>query len=302
MKYEISAYSIQELGKRDNQEDSIYPPYSEIPSNGDLFILCDGMGGHSAGEVASQTVCEVMSQSIQEQTRADGTFDEEAFNSALDAAYDALDALDNGDEKKMGTTLTFVKFHEGGCFTAHIGDSRIYHVRPSEKRILHVTHDHSLVNDLIELGEMTPEEARFSRQENVITRAVQPNQQTRVMADCFNLTDLKAGDYIYMCSDGMLEQMVDREIVNILSLPESDQRKIEILRGVTKDNRDNHSAFLIRIMSLGEDTLETSDNGSVERTCTRKCKARGFWRAAFILLLCLLIAYFLFPGAGRLIK
>ena len=302
MKYRVSAHSIQELGMRDNQEDSIYPSYSDNSSNGDLFILCDGMGGHAAGEVASQTVCEVMSNYVQEHSREDGLFGVEIFNSALNAAYDALDALDNGDEKKMGTTLTFVKFHEGGCFTAHIGDSRIYHVRPSEKRVLYVTRDHSLVNDLIELGEMTPEEARFSRQKNVITRAVQPNQETRVMADCYNITDLEGGDYIYMCSDGMLEQMVDQEIVNVLSLPESDKRKIEILRGVTKDNRDNHSAFLIRLVSVGEESPRTSGEDSDVHADARSVKGRAFWLAALILLLFLLAAYFLFSGAEGLLK
>ena len=219
MKYRISAYSIHELGQRSNQEDSIYPPYSERPSNGSLFILCDGMGGHAAGEVASKAVCDAMSEYIENHPREDGLFDEEDFKAALSAAYDALDARDTGDEKKMGTTLTFAKFHEGGCFTAHIGDSRIYHIRPSEKRILHVTRDHSLVNKLIDLGEMTVEEAKSSRQKNVITRAMQPNQE-RSKADCCNLTDLKAGDYLYLCSDGMLEEMEDHELVNILSLPQ----------------------------------------------------------------------------------
>ena len=255
MKYRTSAYSIHELGHRSNQEDSIYPPFSETPSGGSLFILCDGMGGHAAGEVASQTVCATMSRYIDDRPREDGQFDEEDFNAALYAAYDALDARDTGDEKKMGTTLTFVKFHEGGCFTAHIGDSRIYHIRPSEKRILHVTRDHSLVNNLIELGEMTSEEAKNSRQKNVITRALQPHEERRSKADCLNLTDLRAGDYIYMCSDGMLEEMEDRELVNILSLPQPDVKKIGILKGATKDNKDNHSALLIRIASLnGEDT------------------------------------------------
>lgn len=253
MVIKVTARSIYELGKRTNQEDSIYPLYSPKPTDGSLFILCDGMGGHAAGEVASQTVCEVMSRYIAEHPRADGLFEQSDFNAALDAAYDALDAKDTDDEKKMGTTLTFVKFHAGGCFIAHIGDSRIYHVRPSRpesERILHVTRDHSLVNDLIKLGEITPEEAKTSRQKNVITRAVQPNQETRTKADCLNITDLQPGDYFYMCSDGMLERAEDLEIANILSLDRTDEQKIGILKGATQDNKDNHSAHLIRILDV----------------------------------------------------
>jgi protein phosphatase len=296
MKYRVSAYSIHELGQRSNQEDSLYPPYSEKPSSGSLFILCDGMGGHASGEVASQAVCDTMSRYIEEHKREDGYFDEEDFNDALDTAYDVLDARDSGDEKKMGTTLTFVKFHEGGCFTAHIGDSRIYHIRPSEKRILHVTRDHSLVNDLIELGEMTQEEAKTSRQKNIITRAMQPHQDGRSKADCCNLTDLKPGDYLYMCSDGMLEEMDDRELVNILSLSQSDPKKIGILKGATKDNRDNHSAILIKLIPQGEIAGDNADGDLVDGAIS---KPWSIWRRLVILALAILLllgAYYFLTG------
>ena len=255
MYYKLKACSMQELGKRDNQEDSIFPPLSDGPSGGSLFILCDGMGGHAAGEVASSTVCEAMSQYIAAHPREDGLFDESDFDAAMDAAYNALDAKDTEDEKKMGTTLTFAKFHAGGCFTAHIGDSRIYQVRPSEKRILHVTRDHSLVNDLITLGEMTPEEAKNSRQKNVITRAVQPHQERRTPAECLNITDIEVGDIFYLCSDGMLEQTEDDIIVNTLSLQRPLEDIIEILRGATRENKDNHSAHLIRVEAILEEPV-----------------------------------------------
>lgn len=261
MKIHTKTLSLHELGQRANQEDSLWPDVTSKAFASDFYILCDGMGGHESGEVASQTVCEVMGRHIESHRREDGLFDETDFQSALDAAYDALDAKDNGALKKMGTTLTFVKFHRNGCFVAHIGDSRVYQIRPSEKKIMFVTKDHSLVNDLIALGELSPEEARTSRQKNVITRAIQPNQERRTKADWVNLTDVKAGDYLYMCSDGMLENAEDQEIVNIISMKCPDSRKIEILKGVTKDNKDNHSAHLIRIAAVGEesDDRETAD-------------------------------------------
>jgi protein phosphatase len=207
------------------------------------------MGGHAAGEVASQAVCTAMSDYILSHPEEDGRFDETVFAKALEHAYAALDAKDTDDEKKMGTTLAFAMFHPGGCFVAHIGDSRIYHIRPSGKQVLFVTKDHSLVNELIALGEMTPEEAKTSRQKNVITRAIQPHQDGPARADWVNLTDLKEGDYIYLCSDGMLEQMEDKELVEKLSSRRPDPEKVILLKEVTKDNRDNHSAWLIRIVS-----------------------------------------------------
>ena len=257
MRIQVTARSIFEVGQRSNQEDYLYPVLSDQPLTGDLFILCDGMGGHEKGEVASQTVCETMSAYIEQHRREDGFFDEEDFRKALSAAYDALDAKDTSTEKKMGTTLTFLKFHEGGCFVAHIGDSRIYQIRPATKSILLKTVDHSLVNDLVKLGEMTPEQALTSSQKNIITRAMQPHQERRAQADCTNLTDLQVGDYFYMCSDGMLEISEDSEIVNILSMNRSDADKIEILKGATRENRDNHSAHLIRIVSVDTSSEKT---------------------------------------------
>ena len=202
--------SLHEIGKRANQEDSLYPALGqEVPDN-DLFILCDGMGGHDCGEVASQTVCDAMSSYIKSNPTAD-------FESALNAAYDALDDADNSSLKKMGTTMTLVKFDENTCVVAHIGDSRVYHIRPSEKRVLYVTRDHSLVNDLVACGEMTPEEAKNSTRKNVITRAMQPHQSKRTKADVAIISDIREGDYFYMCSDGMLEISEDDDIVNVLS-------------------------------------------------------------------------------------
>lgn len=202
------------------------------------------------GEVASSTVCEVMSIYIKENSTEE--FTETDFHNALSAAYDALDAKDDDSDRKMGTTLVFLKFHDGGCLAAHIGDSRIYHIRPASKEILYVSRDHSLVNELVALGEMTPEEAKTSKQRNVITRAMQPGQERRSKAEIRMIQDIRDGDYFYLCSDGMLERTEDVEILNVLSMDDrTDEEKIEIFRKVTEENRDNHSAFLIRVTCGG---------------------------------------------------
>lgn len=260
MKYILKPFSIYELGQRTNQEDSIYPEMGKATPNDRLFIVCDGMGGHDSGEIASQTVCEIMSQYVLSSLSPEDTFTTEQFNLALSAAYDALDEKDNGAAKKMGTTMTFLKFHREGCLLAHIGDSRIYHIRPSEKYIFH-TKDHSLVNDLVDIGELTPEEAKTSNQKNVITRAMQPNLEKRPKADIKHITDIHPGDYFFMCSDGMLEETEDSDLLNILSDPEtSDEEKLEILTKVSENNRDNHSAYLIHVMDvISEKNATTTD-------------------------------------------
>lgn len=262
------------------------------------------MGGHDCGEVASQNTCSAMSDYIVNHPREDDFFDEEDFNAALDAAYDRLDSLDDPQsEKKMGTTLTFLKFHRGGAFIAHIGDSRIYHIRPSQKKILHVTRDHSLVNDLIQLGELTPEEAKTSKQKNIITRAIQPNQERRAKADCLNITDVKAGDYFYMCSDGMLEVSEDEEIRNVICMHlRTDAQKLAILKNVTKDNKDNHSAHLVHITSVqGESTDVNSasiprDVDELQEIVKSHCGRFSIFCvvAVCVVLLVFLVMYFLY--------
>lgn len=288
MRIQLTSISINELGQRTNQEDSIFPSVQDSPSNGPLFILCDGMGGHAAGEVASQTVCSSLSSFILSHPPENGVFEEKDFSKALEYAYAALDENDTNDVKKMGTTLAFAMFHKGGCFVAHIGDSRVYHIRPSSKSVLFVTRDHSLVNELVTLGELTPEEAKVSRQKNVITRVMQPHQEKIVMPDCTNLTDLKKGDYIYICSDGMLEQMDDREIVNILAMRKPDSEKMRILRGATKDNKDNHSAHLIRITSVDPDKEFYSET----KEGKDKNKHRALWLALAVAVCALLAIVF----------
>lgn len=252
MNFELTPYNLQELGQRQNQEDSLFPDIGQQTIQDRLFILCDGMGGHEKGEVASATVCETMSKTILSRWNQSEPLSDELLKQAIEDAYDALDAKDNGSEKKMGTTMTFLCFHANGVTVAHIGDSRVYQLRPAKDEmpayIVFQTRDHSLVNDLIKIGEITEEEAKNHPQKNVITRAMQPCQERRAKADIKHLTDVQDGDYFYMCSDGMLEETSDDNLLYIICKKGvSDEQKIEMLRSVTKDNKDNHTAHLIHI-------------------------------------------------------
>lgn len=253
MKYKLKVYSIYEMGQRTNQEDALFPEYGKATEQDRLFILCDGMGGHECGEVASQTVCEAMSRSIL--SRQSDTFTDEMLNQAVTDALDALDKKDNGAAQKMGTTMTLLSLHAGGCTIAHIGDSRVYHIRQGatkdETLILHKTEDHSLVNYLIKAGQLTPEEAKHSKQKNVITRAMQPNVEKRPKADVYHSADIRPGDYFYLCSDGMLEQMEDDNLRFMFSAKiATDEDRVKILVQNTAENKDNHAAFLVHITDV----------------------------------------------------
>lgn len=305
MKYRLKAYSILEYGGRKDssglphQEDCIYPGKGHLSDSDRTFILCDGMGGHDAGEVASATVCETISRSLLEGGHdKDGVFTEEDFSAALEAAFNALDGKDTHAAKKMGTTLAFLRLHDEGAFIAHIGDSRVYHIRPGktgkDTAILHETSDHSLVNDLVKAGELTREEARSSGQRNILTRAMQPNPGCRPNADIYTTSDIRAGDYFYMCSDGMLEQ-ADMEngasLKNIFSEEGgSAADKVKILRRVTDRNKDNHSAFVIHV----EEVVSESEREGYAEKPGRPDRTRDRNKFVIIFLVAAITATILF--------
>lgn len=251
MKFKISQpLAIHQMGSRTNQEDSIFPVLNTATAADRLFILCDGMGGHESGEIASSTVCETISKYILGHFNADESLDDSLLEEAITEAYAAVNAQDSTGQKKMGTTLTFLCFHKGGCTVAHIGDSRIYHLRPSTNEILYRSRDHSLVYDLFEVGELTFDEIKTAKNKNVITRVIMANQERPSKADIVHITNIQPGDYFYLCSDGMLEQMDDKALMEIFASDKTDEQKRSILIGETVDNSDNHSAYVIHVESV----------------------------------------------------
>lgn len=276
------AFSFSEIGRKDNQEDRLFPQSQTTPYGWSCFVLCDGMGGHDNGEVASEAVSSALGQWLLTNTSSEDVIGRDVFNEALAAAYDALDAKDNGAQKKMGTTMTCLYLNAGGALMCHIGDSRIYHVRPSlydkstgRTGIIFQTSDHSLVNDLLKSGEIDEEQARNYPHKNIITRAMQPNLERRPAADVFMDTDVQAGDYFFMCCDGVLEQLTNQRLAEILSdMTTSDQEKLALIKeecdGKTKDN---YTCWLIPIDSVsgaaempadGEQVAEIEEEPVVE--------------------------------------
>ena len=181
---------------------------------------------------------------------AGGIISDHDFESCSTEAFSALDAADVNHEGTMGTTMTFMCLHNNGCLVAHIGDSRIYHLRPATGQVLYRSRDHSLVQQLYELGEISYNEMATSPRKNIILKAMQPHQEEAVNATLAHITDIKEGDYFYLCSDGMLEEMDDDELMDILRHDCSDEEKADELIRRTVDNADNHSAYLLHIKDV----------------------------------------------------
>lgn len=260
MKFQLhQPQAINELGNRSNQEDAIYPVMGEASADQRVFVVCDGMGGLDKGEVASAAVSKALGEMAKAICDVVPKFSDDDFRQCLAKAYNALDAADTKKETTMGTTMTFLCFHDGGCLVAHIGDSRVYHLRPSlgtENGVLFRTRDDSLVQQMYENGEIAYEEMRTSPKKNIILKGMQPYQMERTTATLTHITDVKPGDYFYLCTDGMLEKMDDKELVSILASNESDEQKRQRLIDATVNNSDNHSAYLIQVKDVSEGTAE----------------------------------------------
>ncbi|MBO4802843.1 MAG: serine/threonine-protein phosphatase [Bacteroidaceae bacterium] len=258
---------IYELGQRQNQEDALFPPFGQATDADPLFLVCDGMGGHDHGEVASQTVAETIGHFISDRLTANAPLPDSLLADAIAEAYNQLDTRDNpADLKKMGTTLTLLCLHRGGATMAHIGDSRIYHIRPNsspngggrEGALLYQSRDHSLVMDLYLSGELTRDEIDTYEGKNIITRAMQPHQERRSRPDIVHTTDLRPGDLFLLCSDGIVEQLTDNHLLSILCAGLPDERILQRLRAATASAADNHTAYLIRILAVEQEPSDAT--------------------------------------------
>lgn len=252
--------AFRELGSRSNQEDALWPPLGEATAATRLFVVCDGMGGHDHGEVASATVAGTLGKCLGGRLQDGEPFNDDLLHEALGEAYRQLDANDVAtDSRKMGTTLTLVAFHSGGVTMAHIGDSRIYHFRPSERRVLYQSRDHSLVMELYLSGELSEAEVATYEGKNIVTRAMMPAMERRPKADVAHTTDLQPGDYFMLCSDGVLESLSEDDLLHILSDDAtSDEEKCRRLVELTDGNSDNHTAYLIRIADVQAEPADAS--------------------------------------------
>ena len=257
---------FSEIGRKDNQEECIYPSAKSVSTKNRFFVLCDGMGGHENGEVASATVCESLGEFLENHQPEDGIMTPDLFKQALEYAYNELDKKDAGGLKKMGTTMTCLYLHKKGYLVAHIGDSRIYHIRP-DTGIVYQSSDHSLVNDLLRAGELTEEEAINFPQKNVITRAMQPNLERRHKADIYSFSDIQKGDYFFLCCDGVLEQLTNDKLCEILTDNKlSDNQKLDAIKQVCDGKtKDNYTCYLIPIddVVMAEDDVNGIDEDMI---------------------------------------
>ncbi|MBQ3479636.1 MAG: Stp1/IreP family PP2C-type Ser/Thr phosphatase [Clostridia bacterium] len=225
----MKVYAITDIGRvRALNEDSYY-----LPRQGERFCaVADGMGGHNAGEVASAMAVQVFSEHMREVETITGPVLRAAVERANGEVYRA--ALDNEGMSGMGTTFSALAQQDGDVLLAHVGDSRIYLVRHGA--IMQLTTDHTLVEEMVRKGMLTPREARFHPRRNIITRALGTDPDVAV--DIIQMA-ARPGDVFFLCSDGMTNYAEEQDILRA-ALADGDWD--EKLRGLVSVALENGGA------------------------------------------------------------
>ncbi len=244
MPYEFSS-AIDAGRARSNNEDSVV-----IEEACALAVLADGMGGYNAGEVASSMATSFIATELGRWLRESGGPATDAdVRRAMDICVDNANraifnaANSNPQYAGMGTTLVVGVFREAQLLVGHVGDSRAYRLRGG--RLQQITRDHSLLQEQIDAGLITPEQAAFSANKNLVTRAV--GVEDTVLLEV-HVHEVQSGDVYLLCSDGLSDMLPDLAIGQILGSMTSLADGCQALVNAANDagGRDNISVILAR--------------------------------------------------------
>ena len=250
--------------------------------HGHLFLVCDGMGGHAVGELASKIAADTIPHTFYKSRAKDvGTALRESIESANAAIYERGNL--NRDFERMGTTCAAVALGPYGVVIGHVGDSRVYRVR--RDRIDQLTFDHSLQWELLRQGRMKPEDIFLHEPRHIITRSLGPEPAVRVDVD--GPYPVLPGDVFILCSDGLTGHLKDEEIGAVArELTPADAVRLLVNLANLRGGSDNITVLAVRIGDApeglaGQDSMflpsmsaRTAGSGPSERVMM----CRGSWR------------------------
>ena len=237
----LKAWGMKDIGKcREINQDYIFVSEEPIGNLPNLFLVADGMGGHKAGDLASEytvaKVQEAVSKSMQ-------TIPYQILKGAFQYANQKLleKAGESDSYTGMGTTLVAATVKNDAVYVVNVGDSRLYKIGD---KIEQITEDHSLVEEMVRMGEISKEQARNHPDKNIITKAM--GVSDTVEPDYFD-TDLQKGECLLMCSDGLTNMVSDRQIKEIVELrTDLESCAKELIRAANQNGgRDNIAVVLI---------------------------------------------------------
>ena len=249
---------LHEKGRRPNNEDSVLPIDNSATSQDRLFIVCDGVGGANKGEIASRMVCDIFQVYFNDSPT--DFVDAKYLNDGLKFVEQKLsEHIEEHPEcRGMATTLTLIYFDDKNnrVVAGWCGDSRIYQIRNGE--IKFVSEDHSLVNELVKRGEITPEEALVHPQRNVILRAIS-GQKSPTKIDVVELKDIQKDDYFLLCTDGILESIDNRILLTLLKNAQCNIAEVnqQIKDLCAQYSNDNFSMYLLQVKKVSNPFIES---------------------------------------------
>ncbi|NPV79873.1 MAG: Stp1/IreP family PP2C-type Ser/Thr phosphatase [Firmicutes bacterium] len=207
-----------------------------------LLVVADGMGGHQAGEVASQIACQTMKDRLPVWSGDPEGWLNEAIHYANAKVYEL--SLSNPQRRGMGTTLTAAALTDGYIYLGHVGDSRAY--IESHGVLKRVTDDHSIVAELVRSGSLTEEEARFHPHRNIITKAL--GVEPVLIPDLLKV-EIGKDDRVILCTDGLTGMVSDGEILGALKRIEDPQELADFLVDLANERggHDNITVVIARV-------------------------------------------------------
>ena len=237
----IKSFSVTDIGrKRKLNQDFVYSSDEQVGNLRNVYIVADGMGGHQAGDYASKCTVETMVREIR------GCFEKSPIrilSKAIRIANDQVRKKAREDESLLGMGTTVVAATCLGKYlqVANVGDSRLYIINDEVRQI---TRDHSLVEEMVRMGGIDREAARNHPDKNIITRAI--GARDTIEIDFFH-EELKSGDIVLMCSDGLTNMLEDEEIGRILrSQGTIEERAEELIEAANQNGgRDNIAVIVI---------------------------------------------------------
>lgn len=236
----MKTFSMTDVGQvRQLNQDYLYTSEAPVGNLDNLFIVADGMGGHKAGDYASKFTVEHVVELIRNSKETEPVrIIEEAVE---EANRQLLQKAEDPELSGMGTTLVLCTIRDGDAYIANVGDSRLYII---DSTIRQITHDHSLVEEMVRRGELEPENARLHPNKNIITRAIGAGDEVKI--DFFQIS-LEKESMILMCSDGLTNMVDDEDIKFIVDRQRDVVEITESLIRAANDNggRDNIAIIVI---------------------------------------------------------
>ena len=243
----MKAWGITDIGLVRKENQDAFLIREDMPSRHTVCVVCDGMGGAAGGRLASQIAVESFTAELEHILTRDMTPEQlrEASSYAVSQANEAIReaARKNEEYRSMGTTLVAAVSYDGGAVITNVGDSRAYHI--TKTSITRVTKDHSLVERMVDRGDITAEEARRHPNRNLITRALGPDAD----AQCDGyICPMEAGEHLLLCTDGLVNTVTDQEMLHEILHRASPEDCLAHLLEISRSQGapDNVTAVLMR--------------------------------------------------------